>query len=85
MQRDAHHHREGEPIAAHLDELLHDHRPAGAAKEKQRPFMRNCPRLPLMRWMNTSSSDGGISPQAQPGVVAPGRDRRLQRLRDRCR
>ena len=65
-QRDAHHHREGEPVPAHLDELLGDH--GEQAREREPAVVHaKLSREPPIRWMNTSSSEGGISSQVRPG------------------
>ncbi len=56
--RNAEHHREGEPVAAHLREFLHDHRPKpplgkwNARAHAGEKLSLDC----SMRWMKTSSS-----------------------------
>ena len=44
-QRDADHHREGQPVAPHLDELLHDDRPEHGAKRECRSAASHATKL----------------------------------------
>ncbi len=61
-QRDAEHHREGQPVAPHLGELLHDD-PAQASEGKFRMPLHGAKLSfePSIRLMKTSSSPEGIS------------------------
>ncbi len=60
-QRNGHHHGEGEAVAAHLDELLHDHALETLEGKLGQPVHE--PKLSFdfsMSWMKTSSRPEGI-------------------------